>query len=957
MAAGDKLDDCNCCNWPMATVIDNRPGLPALAYRAGTWATFLDSMKLALADETRLAKLTSRAADDPAIALMDAWAVVGDILTFYQERIANEGFLRTAVERRSVLELARAIGYELGPGVAASTYLAFTVEQPIVPHAALPMPTTIAIPTGTRVQNVPQGAGQPQSFESIVDIEARVAWNVMAAKSMQRQRLSIVSAPSSDDDTVMVSALARMDPTTGATAVAASLYLSGTATNLRVGDLVLIQIGDDNHQPNDQVTPANGPICLYVTAVTPDYTNKRTQVDVEQPADSGDDPLFSLPSAGTDGIVDLALLELTPDNVRTQILNKDWTEPNLSAYLEVQGWDPDQVTTIVASLLAADPLPANVYAFRSHSGVFGHSALKFSSLLKAYNTTVDSQLPWGNWDTVDPTVFENSYGDTYPSQGPNLFLDRVANGLAKKTYIALDSPEDGAPATPEPFQVRRVKEKSLSDFAMSSKCSGLFLNDMDGNKISNDDVITDHAWANWRTTSVFFQSEALTLSEAPIAEAILAGDEPVSLVLSGMVLGLQEDQYVAWTGQTLDKNTLEPTGNTVSEVLTIDYVMHSRGYTTIYFMESLTNSYVRNTVTLNGNVAPATHGATTANEILGSGDGSQMHQSFILKAPPLTFTAAATLSGRQTTLVVRVSGVEWTEVDTLYTATPTDKVYIARQQPDGTTMITFGDGVRGARLPTGRNNITATYRTGTGVAGQLGANKITLLQTKPLGVKSAINPIEASGAADPEVLKDARENAPRTVRTLDRLVSLDDFSDFARSFAGVGKAQATPIWNGRETLVHLTLGDAYNAPLENDSITTGYLKQAVAAASDGRHKVDTDPYTARFFHLTLNLVIDPAYIITDVVKAAKKAIKAAYVYAERDIGQAVTEAEIVLITQDIDGVIATEVTELYDDTETATWHGVIQSFGAHWDDATQDVIPGDLILLHPAGLTVTGSNP
>ena len=30
------------------------------------------------------------------------------------------------------------------------------------------------------------------------------------------------------------------------------------------------------------------------------------------------------------------------------------------------------------------------------------------------------------------------------------------------------------------------------------------------------------------------------------------------------------------------------------------------------------------------------------------------------------------------------------------------------------------------------------------------ANKITLLQTKPLGVKSAINPILASGAADPE---------------------------------------------------------------------------------------------------------------------------------------------------------------------------------------------------------------
>ena len=45
------------------------------------------------------------------IALLDAWATVGDVLTFYQERIANEGYLRTATERRSVLELARLVGY------------------------------------------------------------------------------------------------------------------------------------------------------------------------------------------------------------------------------------------------------------------------------------------------------------------------------------------------------------------------------------------------------------------------------------------------------------------------------------------------------------------------------------------------------------------------------------------------------------------------------------------------------------------------------------------------------------------------------------------------------------------------------------------------------------------------------------------------------------------------------
>jgi hypothetical protein len=51
-----------------------------------------------------LLNLTTRDPSDPAMALLDAWATVADVLAFYQERIANEGYLRTATERRSILE-------------------------------------------------------------------------------------------------------------------------------------------------------------------------------------------------------------------------------------------------------------------------------------------------------------------------------------------------------------------------------------------------------------------------------------------------------------------------------------------------------------------------------------------------------------------------------------------------------------------------------------------------------------------------------------------------------------------------------------------------------------------------------------------------------------------------------------------------------------------------------------
>src|SRR4051794_37085458 len=93
--------DCGCCEGtePITpATIANRPGLDAIAYRIGTHSTFLETMKARLSsqDFPALAGLTTREGSDPAIALLDAWAMVADVLTFYQERIANEGYLRTA---------------------------------------------------------------------------------------------------------------------------------------------------------------------------------------------------------------------------------------------------------------------------------------------------------------------------------------------------------------------------------------------------------------------------------------------------------------------------------------------------------------------------------------------------------------------------------------------------------------------------------------------------------------------------------------------------------------------------------------------------------------------------------------------------------------------------------------------------------------------------------------------
>src|SRR5690242_20441798 len=128
------VNTCHCCEGLSVQTpvkINNRPGLDAVAYRVGTHSQFRKSLlaRLSLSGKTSLSGLTNRDDDDFTIGLMDAWSVVSDVLTFYQERIANESYLRTATERFSVLEMARMIGYELNPGVAASAFIAFTLDD------------------------------------------------------------------------------------------------------------------------------------------------------------------------------------------------------------------------------------------------------------------------------------------------------------------------------------------------------------------------------------------------------------------------------------------------------------------------------------------------------------------------------------------------------------------------------------------------------------------------------------------------------------------------------------------------------------------------------------------------------------------------------------------------------------------------------------------------------------
>lgn len=96
-------------------------------YMARDYESFREAMISLI--PSKLPNWTDRSEADFGIVLIELFAYMADILSYYQDRIANESFLATAQERRSVIQHLRLIGYELEPAVAASAELSLIVSN------------------------------------------------------------------------------------------------------------------------------------------------------------------------------------------------------------------------------------------------------------------------------------------------------------------------------------------------------------------------------------------------------------------------------------------------------------------------------------------------------------------------------------------------------------------------------------------------------------------------------------------------------------------------------------------------------------------------------------------------------------------------------------------------------------------------------------------------------------
>ncbi|MFH0245626.1 putative baseplate assembly protein [Streptomyces sp. HK10] len=494
-----------------------------------------------------------------------------------------------------------------------------------------------------------------------------------------------------------------------------------------------------------------------------------------------------------------------------------------------------------------------------------------------------------------------------------LALDTVHEKITAGSWVAIERPRKGAPdgvpgdsgLSLVTTRVKAVRTGSCARYGITGRGTELTLADP---WLDEHDVLLSHI----RDATVHAAGEPLRPADEPLGDDV-GGNE---LELAELYDGLRPGRTLIISGERTDvpgttgvRGTelavIAAVGQRVDPELPGDHV-----HTVLTLTADLAHRYRRETLVIHGNVVPATHGETR-DEAVGSGDASRAGQTFALWNAPLTWLPADDVppaSGRgcphgaRPALEVRVDGLLWHPVDSLAGRGPQERVYVIGTDADGRTTVTFGDGLNGARLPTGHENVRARYRFGTGGAANVAAGRITQAVSRPLGVTAVTNPLPATGGADADGPEATRRGIPLAVSALDRLVSVRDYEDFTRCRAGIGRAGAREVFDGRRQVLHVTVAGAGDAPIGADADILRALRAALAAHGDSRLPVRVDVREPVLLLLAARVAVGPDHSWAVVEPRLRQALLDAMGFHGRELGQPARLSEVLATAHSVPGV-------------------------------------------------------
>lgn len=260
-------------------------------------------------------------------------------------------------------------------------------------------------------------------------------------------------------------------------------------------------------------------------------------------------------------------------------------------------------------------------------------------------------------------------------------------------------------------------------------------------------------------------------------------------------------------------------------------------------------------------------------------------------------------------ITVGTTAEEWSEVDYFVDSAALDNVFLVKQD----RYLMFGDGITG-RIPIQGSAITAIYRTGGGLNGNVLANTLTsFVGTPPAVVTSVTNPLPAAGGAEAETIERSRIQGPKELKTMWRAVTEEDFETLARAFSSrISKVHAisSPFWFTK----------VYLAPVaETDGTYTSFTAAELDDIREyllDRKMLCQDIEVSNGVNIPVNItgIVDilPTYIRSTVRESVNAAIEAAFntETGEISFGESLYLSNIYALIMGITGVKYTNLTLL-----------------------------------------------
>lgn len=921
----------------------NRAGLSRFEYVEGNAAVFLERLRAGLAagfptwsqvqpqpglspqetEEAHKARLESLYASDPDDLLWQltrSFARSCHVLGAHLDAYANEAYLGTASQWESLRRLVTLLDYAPRPHASAYAPLALLLKKDKVGMVA----------AGLQVKNAPK-AGAPVVFETLTDLEAEAACNILYARDHERNPHPL----SSDGHTLLL--VGRLDKLKSGEPLVLEDERNGAQKLPLSAHLVQgILLGEGTTRVTVSPTIPAGFVKGYTLVHLSPKEKLRPLAPATKGVESVDHSLQLAVPAGDLAAGDLVVIRSVDDKPYFRRL-KAVQEDRLVFYraigqLTLNGATVARAVTVPLTYLASPPRPRKieadgtmvdvVYAAGDWSRLAGQWLAdirkvtdkgKEREYLPAYRCLHANYVPVGTDSKVVQSDERPGYTALTLTWHPN------TDGVPGDLDFRLRNPQTllAPPAAPGAWTVDTFLNQSENKRLIKALTTDLCKQTMAGDLA----VVVkggQMAWARLGTVTLDMEHEEATLTAAPSWQD--RGGGPFFLKRTRVHAHFTETARVAdWqandtplAGVRLIPEAL-PAGLKTGRAVIVDNGARQvetkvadigPARTWLELADTLPAGTTAGNLQIYANVVTAGHGETRPQRVLGSGDGTRSSQHFTLTVPNLSFVADATMgSGVRADLTVSVAGENWTQVASLKDSASTAAHYQVRIDQDGNAAIQFGDGRHGRRLPSGGNNIRVSFRQGAGAVGNLAAGSLTKpVKPHPL-LDAIVQPLPSSGGADREANADLRKNAPATLLALDRAVSLEDFSQLARGHASVWQARAFRLQPGlgqRERLQVVVMaagGGHLSEAMRQD------LKAYLDTHAQPGVAIEVSDYLRLTFGLKITLrVRTKAFDAQTVKDAVRAALRAAFSEQDRQLGQPLYRGEIYRVVDGVAGV-------------------------------------------------------